>query len=197
MIFARKNKDWVQTYGSEILKAKSRPVDVVTPELRQLAERMANLLSSLDGIGLAAPQAGENLRLVTLGLTDPRRLNPDSPGELLFLPRLPMAVVNPEIIDYSRETGEAEEGCLSVPGIFAPVERPLRVVFRARTLDGEQLEFECAGLLARLIQHEFDHLDGISFIERLSPPARRDVDRDLRRLLRQGEKSNYRKAVIV
>ena len=126
----------VETLGSEVLAAKAAPVTEVTQYIRELAKRMEAITESLDGIGLAAPQAGESLRMVSLCLRDPHREHPDSPGEMLLLPKLPATFINPEIIERSSETCTAEEGCLSVPGLYAPVTRPSRIVFRGTTLDG-------------------------------------------------------------
>ncbi len=187
----------VETLGSGVLSGKAAPVPEVTPYIRELAGRMEAITFSLDGIGLAAPQAGEGLRMVSLCLTDPHRDRPDSPGEMLLIPRLPATFINPEILERSAETCTAEEGCLSVPGLYAPVTRPSRVVFRGTTLDGETLEYECAGLLARLVQHEVDHLDGICFVDRLTDAVAKRYKKELNAILRNGKRTNYKKAVII
>ena len=93
----------------------------------------------------------------------------------------------------SSQVNEREEGCLSVPDIYAPVVRPDTVVFRAQTLDGEFIEYECGGLLGRCIQHELDHLDGILFTDRLAPEAERRIRGDLNRLKSIGQSCNYRR----
>ena len=144
-----------------------------------------------DGIGLAAPQYGKSLRLVVFDV--PKQNSTGTPGEEYLLPKMPLAVINPEIIARSAQVTEREEGCLSVPGIYAPVVRPSSVVFRAQTLDGEFLEFECGGLLGRCIQHELDHLDGFLFTDRLSPDAERAIRGDLNRLKSAGQNRNYRR----
>lgn len=166
----------VLTCGHPALRRRSEPVQAVTPELRQLAGRMVTTLfeNEVPGVGLAAPQVGVNVRLVALATHDPAKPVPPeaSPGELVLGPRMPLVVVNPQILWFSPQTEVREEGCLSIPEVYGPVERPARIVFRAATLDGEVLQFECGGLLARCLQHEIDHLDGILFTDRL-----RDEDR--------------------
>lgn len=162
--------------GHPALRRHSEPVTAVTPELRELAGRMIVTVfeNETAGVGLAAPQVGVNTRLIVLATHDPNKppASATSAGELLLNPRMPLALINPEVIWFSAETETREEGCLSVPEAAGPVERPARVVLRASTLDGELIQVECAGLLGRCIQHEIDHLDGILFVDRL-----RDEDR--------------------
>lgn len=162
--------------GHPTLRRRAEPIAAVTPEIRDLAERMTRTMleNEVVGVGLAAPQVGRSLRLIVLGTHDPERPLPPgaSPGEALLGPRMPLALVNPEVVWFSPETEAASEGCLSVPDVAGPVERPKRIILRAGTLDGEILQVECGGLLARCLQHEIDHLDGILFIDRL-----RDEDR--------------------
>ena len=100
-------------------------------------------------------------------------------------------LINPEIISTSSSKSTRDEGCLSVPDIYAPVERPEKVVLRSMTLDGEMIEVECGGLLGRCIQHELDHLEGKCFTDRLSPEAAREVAGEIKRLIRYGEKKSF------
>jgi len=157
--------------GHPTLRRRAEPVRAVTPEVRELAARMVVTMFENDvvGVGLAAPQVGVSSRLITLATHDPAKPVPPgaSPGELLLGPRMPLTLVNPEILWFSAETETREEGCLSVPEAAGLVERPVRIILRASTLDGETLQLECGGLLGRCIQHEIDHLDGILFIDRL------------------------------
>lgn len=162
--------------GHPALRRRSEPVGAVSAELRELAGRMVVTVFENEtvGVGLAAPQVGVNTRLIVLATHDPEKLPAAtvSAGELLLNPRMPLALINPEVIWFSAETETRDEGCLSVPEVSGPVERPARVVLRASTLDGELIQVECAGLLGRCVQHEIDHLDGILFVDRL-----RDEDR--------------------
>ena len=165
--------------GHPALRRRSEPVGEVTPELRELAARMIVTVfeNETSGVGLAAPQVGVNTRLIVLATHDPAEPPPvtASAGELLLGPRMPLALINPEVVWFSAETETRDEGCLSVPEVNGQVERPARVVLRASTLDGELIQVECAGLLGRCIQHEIDHLDGILFIDRLRDEERAAV----------------------
>ncbi|MDD4097552.1 MAG: peptide deformylase [Lentisphaeria bacterium] len=159
-------------HGHPALRRKSSPVREVTPEVRQLAARMTVTMQENDvvGVGLAAPQVGVNQRLIVVDTRPdeeaPPPPGPLSPGEALLNPRMPLVLVNPEIVWSSPETACCGEGCLSLPGVHGEVTRPARVRLRAATLDGEDIEVECGGLLARCLQHEIDHLDGVLFIDR-------------------------------
>jgi peptide deformylase len=174
----------VRRYGDPVLRRMSVPVTEVTPEIRDLAEHMFVSMHDEDGVGLAAPQVGHNIRLITLATNQPGTEMPvnASPGERLLWDRMPLAVINPEVISVSEETQSVEEGCLSVPGIYGSVRRPVRIVVRARMLSGEMLQIECGGLLARCLLHEIDHLDGVLFIDRMEAAAKRDIEDELGRL---------------
>ncbi len=196
MFLKQKKRYVVRTCGDPVLGEKARPVMAVTPEIRALAERMTEAVQVYNGIGLAAPQVGESLRLVVFDLPE-KALSPNpTPGELLLLPRMPFVAVNPEIILSSDELSCQEEGCLSVPEIFAPVVRPARVVFRASTLDGEVIQCETGGLLARCIQHELDHLDGKLFIDRLDDEEAQKIEAELKQLKRYGAHHNYQRVKV-
>lgn len=159
--------------GHPALRKRSEPVTEITPELEVLAERMIVTMKENDivGVGLAAPQVGVNVRLIVLDTRPEKTADGSlalSPGEVLLNPRMPLALVNPEIVSSSAETECADEGCLSVPDVSGEVTRPARVILRAKSLAGEELQVECAHLLSRCIQHEIDHLDGVLFIDRIS-----------------------------
>lgn len=147
-------------HPAPILRAKARAVAEGDGErVRALAPRMLATMYKAPGIGLAAPQVGEALRLVVIDLQ--RDEKPE-----------PMVLVNPEIVAASEERAVREEGCLSIPGMYADVERPARVKVRWRALDGTRHEMEADDLLATCLQHEIDHLDGVMFTDRLSPLKR-------------------------
>lgn len=192
MIFKKNGKSHiVYTIGAPVLRENAAPVAVVDDNIRQLAFDMFEAMRFFNGIGLAAPQYGHSLRLVVIDV--PQEDSTGSPGEALLLPRMPLALVNPEIIMSSGENVSRDEGCLSVPGVYAPVARPERVVLRAQILDGEFIEIECGGLLGRCIQHELDHLDGKLFTDRLTSGDARKVRGDLDRLTRIGQTKNFRR----
>ncbi len=148
------------------LRRVAKPVEQVTERERQLAADMLETMYAARGIGLAATQVNEGLRVVVMDLSEARNE--------------PRFFINPEIIDRSG-TQTCEEGCLSVPGVYAEVERAEQVRIRALGLDGEAFELDADGLLAVCIQHEIDHLDGKVFVDYLSPLKRRMVEKRLRK----------------
>jgi peptide deformylase len=158
----------IRIWGDPVLRRKADPIPTAPdPELAKLAKAMVATMRSADGVGLAAPQIGKSIRFVVLEVPMPDN-GPSSPGEALLLPMMPLALINPEIVPIT--TGgldTAEEGCLSVPKLYAKVQRPSKVILKALTLSGERLDIECGGFLARAIQHEIDHLDGVLFPDRL------------------------------
>ena len=148
----------IRTFGDPVLREKCAPVAEIDDEVRRLAEDMQETMYDADGIGLAAPQVGVPVRLFVYDVRDP-----DLP---------PGVVVNPEIAEKTG-TSKEEEGCLSIPGLSEIVERSATVVMRGLGLDGEPVEIRAEGLLSRCLQHETDHLDGILFLDRVSPLKRK------------------------
>ena len=170
--------------GNPALRRKSFPVTEITPAIRAMAERMIVTLkeSEVPGVGLAAPQVGENVRMIVIDTRPVSKKDQKlakSPGEQLLNPRMPMALINPEIISSSAEKSVRDEGCLSIPGVGGEVKRPARVTLRALDIDGHEIVTECGGLLARCLQHEIDHLDGILFVDRISPQERAEAEPQL------------------
>ncbi|RLE18788.1 MAG: peptide deformylase [Acidobacteria bacterium] len=164
----------IRVYGDPVLEKKTESVKTVDDDIRKLVADMYETMKAAPGIGLAAPQVGVSKRLCLVDLSagsDPDRL---------------LVLVNPEIIS---EEGyqKAEEGCLSFPGIFGHVERPMRVKVRYTDLDGGTQEVEGDELLARALCHEIDHLEGVVFINRMSPLKRRLVMKAIRKLRREGQ----------
>src|SRR3954451_23085779 len=158
---------------SPILRAKARPVGPGDADtVRSLIPQMLATMYAAPGIGLAAPQVGHGLRLAVVDLQPD-----DKPA--------PMHLINPEIVGISEEMATREEGCLSLPGQYADVSRPARVKVRYRDLEGAAREIEGDGLLAACLQHEIDHLDGILFVDHLSPLKRNMILRRLAKELRQ------------
>jgi peptide deformylase len=182
--------------GEDVLRRRSKPVRAITDEVRDLAERMIVTMfeGETRGVGLAAPQVGVNVRLITVATQDdPFDLPPDaSPGERVLGPRMPIALVNPEIVSASDVYSACSEGCLSIPGVNGDVVRPDSVVVRATLLDGEAIELDCGGLLGRCIQHEIDHLDGVLFTDRLDDEGKRRVSGQLKVLAKQARQQRKR-----
>lgn len=161
-------------YGAPVLHARAAPVIAFTAEVDTLIDDMRDTMQAAVGVGLAAPQVAESLRICLVDLSAGRR-----PGEMHVL-------INPEIL--SRDGLQLrEEGCLSVPGFEATVARPARLTVRALDRNGNARELHAEGLLARVIQHEVDHLDGILFIDRLPRVYRWTLARRIRRLRRAGK----------
>ena len=190
-MFRGKRKLPVRTLGDKTLREVAKAILVIDSEVRMLAEAMTRAMRTYDGVGIAAPQVGVSRRLVVFDVPFPEEPGELSPGEAALLPLMPLAVVNPEIIAYGDTVAERDEGCLSVPGIFAPVVRPERVVFRAQLLDGSTIEYECGGLLGRCIQHELDHLEGMLFTDRVSPAEQEKIRFKLEQLEASGAKKHY------
>jgi peptide deformylase len=157
----------VRKYGDPVLRRRAKPVEAVTPEVRKIIEDMVDTMYDEVGLGLAAPQVGASLRLMVVGDEDGREAR---------------ALINPVITEQGGEIG-AEEGCLSLPGIFAPVKRAEWVRLEAHDPEGRPVAIAARGLRARVFQHEMDHLDGVLFIDRLDPVTR---DRIKRRIKKDG-----------
>ena len=148
----------IRIFGDPVLREKCAPVAEIDDEVRQLAADMQETMYDADGIGLAAPQVGVPIRLFVYDVRD----DEVPPGVL----------VNPEIVEEEGAAKE-EEGCLSIPGLSEMVERSESIVARGIGLDGEPVEIRADGILSRCIQHETDHLDGILFLDRVSPLKRK------------------------
>ena len=182
------NKDLleVRIYGDPVLRQKAAQIEQITPAIRALAERMTVTMYEHEtrGIGLAAPQVGVSLRLVTLAtVDDPAILPPNpSPGECLLCPRMPLALINPEILWRSAAADSCSEGCLSVPDIYADVVRPTTVLLQTELMDGQKISVECGGLLARCLQHEIDHLNGTFFVDRVDAETAGTIAPQLQKL---------------
>ena len=155
----------VVKFGDPVLKSVASPVSGFGPELRAEVERMIGIMRDGMGVGLAATQIGVLRRLLVF------QAGPD--GE-------PTAVANPRIEWSSEEASIAEEGCLSLPRVSMDVERPLYVRVSGRDAEGEAIEIEAAGLEARVLQHEIDHLDGVLILDRTTRDQRKAALRALR-----------------
>lgn len=161
-------------YPEPLLKKKSVPVTIFNKDLELLGEDMAETMYAAPGVGLAAPQVGELIRLIVLDCS-----SSDEPSDLII-------AANPEIIAAAGESVE-EEGCLSVPGFCATVKRSLEVTLRYQDTAGKIHERQADGLLAIGIQHEIDHLDGILFVDRLSPLKRSIFKKKYLKMLKERE----------
>ena len=157
----------IRKSGDPLLRRRAAEVSEITPELHRIIADMVDTMYDEAGIGLAAPQVGISLRLMVVGHDEKRE---------------PRALVNPVIANRGGQV-TAEEGCLSIPGVFAQVTRAEWVDVEAKDVDGEPVKIHGRGLQARVLQHEIDHLDGVLFIDHLDPVAR---DRIKRRIKKEG-----------
>lgn len=155
-----------------VLRLVSRPVERVDAPLLKLADDMLETMYDAPGIGLAAIQVGEPLRMLVIDLAK----EGDPPAPQIF--------INPEILDSSDERSVYEEGCLSIPDYYAEVERPARVRLRHLDREGKEQEVEVDGLLATCVQHEIDHLNGVLFIDHISKLKRDMVMKKFKKLAR-------------
>jgi peptide deformylase len=155
----------VVKFGDPVLKSNASPVANFNPELRTEVERMIEIMRDGLGIGLAATQLGVLRRLLVF------QAGPESE---------PAALINPEVEWLSDEMAVAEEGCLSLPRVTMDVERPLYARFSGRDVEGERIVIEAAGLEARVLQHELDHLDGVLILDRTVREQRKAALRALR-----------------
>jgi len=146
----------IYTLGDEVLTEKCQPVTKFDDALKILVDAMFETMAEADGVGLAAPQVGVNSRLFVIHIQGQEK----------------RAYINPQIIETSIETDTAEEGCLSIPGVWHDVQRPARVTIQAQDTEGKVFTVKAEGLLARAIQHENDHLNGVLFIDRLDDEER-------------------------
>ena len=172
----------IRIYPDEVLKQKAERVEEFNSELKELVEDMFETMYKRGGVGLAANQVGVLKRVFILDLNSGKERQGEE--KLVF--------VNPEIVHSEGEVVH-EEGCLSLPGLWKKVKRAKRVVVRAQDLEGKEFEIEAEGLLSRAIQHEIDHLDGICFVDRLSPLQRRLALEKYKKLKKRYEKKAARK----
>lgn len=186
-------------YGDPILRAKGKRIEKIDNRIRELAQNMIETMHDANGVGLAAPQIGESLQLTVLDVSQVE----DRPSTMKLNgknvdPRsaMPLVLINPQI-DLGGETEMGTEGCLSFPEITGEIGRAKSITVRAQNLDGEPIEIETTGFLARAIQHEVDHLNGILFIDRMSSAAKTSLLSKLKRLQKETQRgAKYRQKAV-
>lgn len=165
--------------GEDILRQVAQPVPEVNDEIRQLAEDMFETMIAADGVGLACPQIGKSLRMFVLIADDDVR----------------RVFINPQIIKTSEERCDYDEGCLSIPQIYETISRPKAITVQATNEQGKPFTLEAEGFLARIIQHEYDHLEGILYIDRGDKVfAEKTVEQFKKRAERAAKKEKEREA---
>jgi peptide deformylase len=186
-------------YGDPILRAKGKSIENIDDRIRELAANMIETMHAANGVGLAAQQIGEALQLTVLDVS----LVEDRPSTLKLDGKtvdpkaaMPLVLINPEIEPRgANEVGV--EGCLSFPEITGDIERAKSVIVRAQTLEGGTIEIEASGFLARAIQHEGDHLNGILFIDRMNSAAKAALSSRLKRLQKETRRGiRHREALV-
>ena len=159
----------------ERLFTECAPIEEITPEIRELADRMLRDMYATEGCGLAAPQVGELVQMVVIDC------------DYTESKRNPYVLINPQIVTADGEEREFPEGCLSFPGITVRVSRPSHVVVRALNLDGDLMQYEARdNLMAVCLQHEIDHLHGVTMVDHLRPLKRAAKMREMREALEAG-----------
>jgi peptide deformylase len=158
----------IRKYGDPVLRKKAAPVERVDEETTRTCQTMIEAMLRAKGMGIAAPQIGVSKRIIVL----------DTDGELHIL-------VNPELVELSLEKEEVQEGCLSVPGVEALVPRHVKASLRGTTLEGEPALIRGEGILARAMQHEIDHLNGVLFVDYLSAARRKSLLKEYSRKLKE------------
>lgn len=161
-------------YGATELRDKSKPVDAFNGELQQIVADMFETMYGSPGIGLAAAQVGINIQLATIDLS----VGEDETKRLV--------ICNPRIL-LAEGSQKGEEGCLSIPEFSESVTRPMKIVVQAQDVNGEEVRIEADGLLARCLSHEIDHLNGILFIDHLSPLKRSLIRNKIKKMTKAGE----------
>jgi len=177
-------------YGDPILRAKGKRIEEIDDRIRELAVNMIETMHAAHGVGLAAQQIGEALQLTVLDISPIE----DRPSTLKLDGKdadpktaMPLVLINPEV-ELHGETELGVEGCLSFPEITGDIERATSVIVRAQTLEGGTIQVEAGGFLARAIQHEHDHLNGILFIDRMNSAAKAALSSHLRRMQKEARR---------
>lgn len=162
-------------YGTDILSGVASEVQNIDDEVLAVIDTMFKVMYKEKGIGLAAPQVNLDKRIIVIDPGDDARHK--------------IALINPEITGSSDATEPYEEGCLSLPGLNADVIRPVEICLRAVNVKGRQVEIEAGGIMARVIQHEIDHLNGILFIDRIDKFIRDEMKSELKKIKKLNRKS--------
>ena len=171
-------------YGNPVLRAKGARIETITDEVRQLADAMIETMNEANGVGLAAQQVGRALQLAIVdvaGVDDRPSVMFIDGKEVKIDDWMPMVLLNP-VLELGTEKEFGTEGCLSFPEISAEIQRSVAVKAKARLIDGRDVEFEARGFLARALQHEVDHLNGILFIDRMNSATKVSLAGKLKRM---------------
>jgi peptide deformylase len=163
--------------GEEVLRQKATPIESVTDEIKQLAKEMLETMKEENGVGLAAPQVGKSIRMFVV--------NADDDVDRTF--------INPQIVKMSSDLVDYEEGCLSIPSFYENIKRPSQVTIQFTNENGEKQVLDADGLLARVIQHENDHLDGILYVDHGDAEFKKNVEETFAKRRERAEKKALEK----
>jgi peptide deformylase len=186
-------------YGDPVLRAKGKQIGEIDDRIRDLVRNMIETMHAANGVGLAGQQVGEAIQLTVLDISQVEdrpstmRLNGE---DVDSRKEMPLVLINPEI-DLGDGSEIGAEGCLSFPEISGEIERSKSVIVRAQNLHGNKIEIEAVGFLARAIQHEVDHLNGILFIDRMSSAAKVALSSRLKRLQKETQRGIKHKQSLV
>ena len=176
-------------YADPVLRKKGKSIPVINTKIRKLAEDMIDTMRAENGVGLAAQQVGEALQLTVLEIPEME----ERPSTMTlngkpcdFLKWMPLTLIKPQLI-LGKEREIGVEGCLSFPEINEEISRSISVIAKAQLLDGTFIEFEATGLLARALQHEVDHLNGVLFIDRMNSAIKTSLAGKLKRMQRENQ----------
>ena len=177
----------IVTFGDPVLRVRATPVDRVTPEFKRLVDGMMETMHEAEGVGLAAQQVGRTVSLCVIDV--PVELDVEGEGGPRLNPgvQMPLVMFNPKIVSRGGDIARRDEGCLSFPGIQASVQRAAEVEVAFVDWKGEVQTLRCRGLLARAVQHELDHLDGVLLVDRMSPVKKISMAGKLKRLREETE----------
>lgn len=174
----------ITKYPDPVLRMKGKKVNEITDEIRSLAENMIDTMNDAHGVGLAAQQISVPLQMavIDVSISEERPSTMSIDGKEVDLKEwMPMVILNPELV-LSKEREVGIEGCLSFPDLTADIDRAASVVATGQLLDGRKITFSATGLLARALQHEIDHLNGVLFIDRMNSAAKLSAARKLKRM---------------
>ncbi len=175
----------IYTYGNAVLRKETKEIDSDYPDLKALIDNMFETMYNADGVGLAAPQVGLPIRLLVIDLAPFKEQDAE-------LGSFKITMINPEILDKSEEMEILEEGCLSIPGIHESVPRSVKIKMRYFDIDFNEHTEEFEGYKARVVQHEYDHLEGNLFTDKVSPLRRQLLKSKLTNIAKGKARTSYR-----
>ena len=177
----------IVTFGDPVLRVRAAPVSRVTPDLKKLADNMMETMYAHNGVGLAAQQVGEKMSMCVIDIPPDCDVEEEGGPRLNPGIQMPLVMFNPKIVSQAKASEKHDEGCLSFPGIHTGVQRSAELDVAFTDLKGNQQTLRCRGLLARAVQHELDHLNGVLLVDRMSAVKKISLAGQLKRLRQETE----------